>query len=145
MLKQEFINSVLAEPSVISLLPGTEVIHETYGDYEKGSFRVLIVEPQGGQNFRDVWFIRNTKTDETGYQTLNTIDTKKNTYDARHDKLEKYLGANFHAYFIIRANLEEFWAEADVFKLNADGLGVTKQTVLVFKKGANPIKHLPLT
>ena len=142
MTKQQFINSVLAEPNVIGLLPNTDKVMETFGDYEKGQFQVLITEPQGGQNFRQVWYIRNTLTDETGYQTLNTINVVKNTYDAVNDRLVKYLKANFTAHFIVQSDLENSWAVADTYTV---GVNAVYTKVLVYKSAGSPFTHKVIT
>jgi hypothetical protein len=137
MTKQEFIDSVLAETDVIEVLPNTEKIIETKGDYEKGMFEVLLTEPQGGQNFRQVWFIRNTQTDETGYQTANTVDPKKNNYEAKLVILEQYIADNFIGGFVTRHNLDNNYAEAEVYE---NGIG--RKTILVYKPQGQPITHI---
>ena len=132
MTKQDFINSVLAEANVLGLLHNTDKIVEAKGDYEKGMFEVLLNEPQGGMNFRQVWYIRNTVTDETGYQTANTINVKKNTTEQRLDKLEKYLSQQFLAYRVTVFTGEN-WAEAEVYEDTTPT--VTKRKVFVSKEG----------
>ncbi len=141
MTKQEFINSVLAEANVLELLPDTDKVVETKGNYEKGVFEVLLNEPQGGKNFRQVWYIRNTRTDETGYQTANTIDVTKNVVDNRLNILEKYLATTFLAYRVTIFTGEK-WAEAEVYTDTTPT--VTKKKVFVFKQGTKPVAHKEL-
>lgn len=148
MIKQEFINSVLAEPNVLELLPGTDQVIEIRGadaqgngGYEKGYFEVLLNEPQGGKNFRQVWYIRNRTNDETSYQTANTIDLKKNTFEAKLDVLQKYLAANFLASHVLIFTGED-WAEVEVYA-NTNPT-ITKKKVFVFKQNTNSITHRDL-
>lgn len=139
--KQEFIAEVLAEPNVIELLPNTDQVDETVGDYEKGRFYVLLNEEQGGKNFRAVWYIRNTQTDETTYQTANTINLKKNNIDAKLDALEKYCNANFLAHRVVEFTGAN-WAEVEVYEMTDPT--ITKKKVVVYKTGNNPITHKEL-
>jgi len=139
MNKAEFIAEVLAEPIVESIVDGSEIIVETQGDYQKGHFTTIIMEPQGGRNFRPIWFIRNTVTDETGYQTANTLDPTKNLTKIKQAVLTNYLETNFEAYFIERLDFVNNWAEATVYEVATNDLSMSK--VLVYKKGTNPVTH----
>lgn len=140
MTKQEFIDSVLAEPNVVEIVADSDQVAETAGNWEKGNFKVVIVEPQGSKNIRNVWYIRNTETDETEYQTANTVAPEKNVYEAKLKALKDYLASNFEAYFIgDLVDLNNNWTEAIVYEVS--GQDLIKSTVLVFKKGTNPIAH----
>jgi hypothetical protein len=141
MTKQQFINSVLAEPGVVEMIPNSEQIIDTYGNYQKGYFVLVFNEPQGGKNFRQVWFIRNTVTDETDWQTANTVNQDKNTIDAKRKLLEDYLEATFFAYNILVFNGDN-WAEVEVY--SDTNPTITKKKIVVFKIGNNPVTHRDL-
>ena len=57
-----------------------------------------------------------------------------------HSHNETYLSGKYAAHFINRFDLNQNLAEADVYTLAAGKL--TRKTVLVFKKGTNPITDL---
>ena len=74
---------------------------------------------------------------------VEALDAKAvGSEQAKLNALQSYLKANFDAYFVIRFDLTNNWAEADVFKLTNGELVTSK--VLVFKKGTSPINHLKI-
>ena len=139
--KAEFITAVLAEDTVIEQV-GTDTTVETKGDYKKGYLEFIVIEPTGGKNIRQVWYLENTNTGVTSYQTANTINPSKNNFEKKLQALTDYLDSNFDAYFLVRDNLDKNWAEVDVLKLT-DGKLVSSK-VLVFKKGTSAVNHLEI-
>lgn len=136
MTKQQFVDAVLAEVDVQELLPNTEVIAETKGDYEKGYFEVLLTEPQGGKNFRTVWFIRNTQTDETDWQTANTIAPEKNNVEQKIKVLSNYVHSNFLGGKILHVDTENNYAEAIVFEASGE------KRIWIYKPQDTPLTHV---
>lgn len=53
--------------------------------------------------------------------------------------LQNYLKSNFDGFFIIRVDMENNWAEADVYELS--GSELTKSSVMVFKPINGAITH----
>lgn len=136
MTTAEFIASVEAKPQFIkwAVAPVQQVVVGGVGKWEGTAY----VRTPNGTNLISVWFI----VDEAGqatWQNQDTIDPSKNVTSAKEDVLNAYLKATFVAHFILRADLTNNWAEADVYTIS--GTDLAKSTVLVFKQGANPITH----
>lgn len=138
MNKQEFITAVEAKPNFIKWAQ-TPIVKETVGTIEHHHGRAYISTNDGTQVF-NVWFFVDTETGEANWQNQDTLDPDNNANPAKTKALENYLTATFDAFFITKLDLVHNWAEAEVYKLAAGKL--SKTTILVFKKGSNPINHL---
>jgi len=138
MTKAEFIAAVEAKSKFIRW--ATEpVLDSTEGDVELWHGRAYHTTTDGTNVF-NVWFHVDKTTGDATWQTFDSFEPEANTNAIKQKALTDYLSANFDAYFVVQADLENNWAEADVYKLNTGKLDKFK--VLVFKKGGNPISHL---
>ena len=158
MTKQEFITAVEAKPNFIKWAVEPKMV-EAFGSYdtgetisdedgktspviepaiEKWNGQALIATPDG-KNVFQVWFIVDNEADEATWQNADQLDPEENAVAKKQAALEAYLASNFAGYFVNRADLENLWAEADVYEVS--GQDLSKSTVLVFKKGSNPITH----
>lgn len=109
--------------------------------YEKRYVEVMVDNEDGTANTVRVSYLYNTDTDDAKYFALEPEGFVKESANVKKQKaLEDYLAANYEAYFINRADLTNNWAEADVYTLDTGNL--TKKTVLVYKKGTNPITDM---
>ncbi len=136
MTKDAFIASIALEPNFLKWAQ-VPFLLETIGDVQKWTGFVYKTTPDG-TNTEQVFFMVDTVTGEATWQNINTLNPLKNTGATRQDRLEKYLTTNFFAYRVVFIDVENNWAEADVY---ADGVDLVKSKVLVYKKGANPITH----
>lgn len=137
MTKAQFIASVEAKPQFIKWAKAP-VAAETIGDIEKHHGIAYITTPDGTNTF-NVWFMVDTATGEATWQSQDTIEPDKNVSDTKQKALTGYLKATFAGFFVNRVDLDNNWAEADVYTVS--GADLTKSTVLVFKQGTNPITH----
>jgi hypothetical protein len=137
MTQEQFIASVEAKPQFIkwASLP---VLAETIGDVEKWHGIAYISTPDGTNTY-NVWFMVDSVSGEATWQQFDTMEPEANVANAKQKALVDYLKANFAGFFVNRADLENNWAEADVYAVS--GQDLTKSTVLVFKQGSNPIAH----
>lgn len=137
MTTAQFITAVEAKPQFIKWAKVPAAV-ETLGDIQKWNGVAFITTPDGTNTY-NVWFIVDTTTGEATWQNLDTMEPEKNTVAVKEAALKAYLKANFAGYFILRADLDNNWAEAEVFTVS--GADLAKSTVLVFKQGTNPIAH----
>jgi len=137
MTKEQFITAVEAKPQFIKWAKSPVAV-ETIGDIEKHHGIAYITTPDGTNTF-NVWFMVDTVTGEATWQNADTLEPAKNATEVKMNALKNYLKTNFAGYFINRTDLENNWAEADVYTVS--GQDLAKSTVLVFKQGTNPITH----
>ena len=111
------------------------------GDLEK---RHVVVETQnedGTVGIYNIFYLHNKTTDVAKfYNAEPEILTNVSNDEKKLKALKNYLAGKYQAYFIGRYDLVNNWAEADVFSLNAQKLEM--KSVLVFKKGSNPINDI---
>lgn len=137
MTKAQFIAAVEAKPLFIKWAQAP-IKMETIGEIEKWNGIAYITTPDGANTY-NVWFVVDTATGEATWQNQDTLEPEKNTVNTKYNALMNYLKANFAAFFITRSDLENNWAEAEVFTVS--GSDLAKSTVLVYKQGGNPIAH----
>lgn len=136
--KKLFQDAVLLENGVKEILRDLPD-QESHGDWSKGYLVIRYTEPQGGENFRNVWYITNSKTGETSYQTANTLDNTKNEDSKKVAVLTNYLKNNFFAFYLNQFFIEQNWVEATVYIPSGESL--EKKTVFVYKLQNQPITH----
>ncbi len=109
---------------------------------EKRCFYVNHTNADGTMGKKFVYFLYDRANDSASfYNVEEELDFKKLPPKVEQLKaLEAYLAGKYEAYFVIRYDLDQKVAEADVFELENSTL--TKKRVLVFKKGTNPINDL---
>lgn len=140
MTKDKFIAAIQTKPNFIKWAK-TPVSVEALGSIEKWNGVAYIRTPDGTNLFQ-VWFIVDTSTGEATWQNGDTLEPEKNSISVKTQALEQYLKATFEAYFVTKISPNAAWAEAEVFSIS--GSNLVRSNVLVFKKGANPITHLPI-
>lgn len=115
--------------------------------FEKRVLTVQTLNTDGTGGITYVYYMLGKKKDEAFFYNNEpaTFDVNEDNNDTKkREALEEYLQAQFDAYFVRDLDLENNWAEATVYTKNSAGDTLQKQTVLVFKDGADPIKHLPV-
>jgi hypothetical protein len=137
MTKQQFIAAVEAKPQFIKWAKTPSVV-ETIGDIEKWNGLAYISTPDG-TNIYNVWFMNDTATNTATWQQQDALTPESNVNATKMKALTAYLKSNFSGYFVNRVDLDNLWAEADVYQVS--GSDLVKATVLVFKQGNNPITH----
>lgn len=135
MTTAQFIASVEAKPQFIKWAKAPAVF-DTIGDVEKWHGVAFITTPDGTNTF-NVWFM--VDGGQATWQNEDTLNPEVNTTQVKMDALKEYLKATFAGYFILRTDLDNNWAEAEVYTVS--GQDLAKSTVLVFKQGTNPITH----
>lgn len=143
MVKAELQAKLEAKQGFVSIIKDDVAPDNVSGDVvEKRFFYVNHVNADGTAGKTFVYYLHNTETDEAWFYNVETeaVDTKEPTTEQKKlDALQAYMKANFAAFFVLRFDLENNWAEADVFEVS--GTDLAKSSVLVFKLGTNPITH----
>ena len=147
MLKQDLIAKIQAKvgfKDIISdeLAPDSPDVTET-NKIEKRFFKVATINADDTAGITFVFYLFDTVTGEAWFYNVEpeAVDIKEpNTDQKKLDALQAYLKANFDAYFTLRWDLVNNWAEADTYKVESGALKAQK--VMVFKRGTNPITHL---
>lgn len=141
MTKAEFLTKVQAKPGFHSIISDEVAQDNIIGDpIEKRVLYINHINADGTRGKTFVYYLYETATDTASFYNVEVeaLDAKEpNTDQKKIDALEAYLGGKYAAYFINRFDLRQNLAEADVYTLAAGKL--TKKTVLVYKRGANPI------
>lgn len=137
MTKEQFIASVEAKPQFIKWAVVPQLV-ETINGIETWHGRPYHTTPDG-TNIFNVWFHVDTATGEATWQNRDNMDAANNTNEKKLNALNTYMKTNFAGFFINRVDLDNNWAEADVYVVS--GADLAKSTVLVFKNGPNPITH----
>ena len=137
MTKLQFIESVEVKPNFLKWA-GVETLIED-GLLRKYRRDAFVTTPDGFRNIVQVWYIEDTETGDTTFQNYDTLTPAENTSTKAQAALSAYLKATFAAYRLLWADLENNFAEAEVFSITGNDLARSK--VLVFKVGSNPITH----
>lgn len=108
--------------------------------------RVVQVEhsnTDGTAGITNVFYLHDTANDVAKFYNTEPVAFDVNELNAmakKQEALENYLKGKYDAYFLGRTDLVNNWAEADVFSVVAGKLN--RKSILVFKKGANPISDI---
>lgn len=142
MNKEQFIKDIESKSKFLKWASGEQIVKDygTVKHYRRDAF----VSTEDGRNIMPVFYMEDTETNETIWQNQDTIDTNNRLVAQKLDALKKYLASNFDAYFLNpeRIDLDNNWAEATVYEINAGKL--TRSEVIVFKRDSKPISHLPV-
>jgi len=141
MTKEELITDIESKSQFIKWAIDP-VKKETLGIIEKWNGVAFISTPEGHRNTYNVWFLVDTETSEAFYQQFDSLDKDNNTIQAKYDALETYCEDTFQAFKITDSNLDKNYAFVEAYTLS-DGT-FTKENVIVYKQGANPITHAPI-
>lgn len=139
MTTAQFIAAVEAKPQFIKWAT-VPIMVEQVGLIQKWN-GVAFINTTDGTNLFNVSFLVDDAENAT-WQNLDTLTDANNTNTSKQIALATYLKTNFDAYFIERTDFENNWAIATVYKAGGAPVTLTKSTVLVYKKGTNPIAHL---
>lgn len=146
MLKADLIAKVQAKKGFKSIIKDALAPdHDPNDPIEKRYLYVNHVNADGTAGKTFVYYLHDPQTDEAWFYNaeVETVDMKEPVSEQKKfDALTAYLKANFDAYFVLRWDTANNWAEADVFTLTNGEL--VKSRVMVFKKGANHIAHLTI-
>lgn len=103
-------------------------------DGTAGITYVYYLQDTGSNNNEDLQACKYYNTEPANFDNNEpTAEAKKQTL------LEDYLNTKYDAWFLNRVDLQNNWAEADVYKYNATTKVLDKKTVVVYKKGTSPI------
>jgi len=146
MTKQELQTAVEAKKGFLSIIKDELAPDHVPNDpIEKRFFYVNHTNTDGTAGKTFIFYLHDTVNDTAWFYNAETesVDTKEPTTEQKKlDALQSYLKSTFSAFFIIRCDLTNNWAEADTFTLVSGKLAAKK--VLVFKVGTNPINHLEI-
>lgn len=146
MTKQQLLDKVAAKVGYHSLVKDELALDNVAGDLiEKRYLYVNHINNDGTMGKKFVYYLLDTVNDLASfYNVEEELDRFEVSPEVKAlQALQAYLGNKYQGYFIIRYDLQQQIAEADVFTLSAGTL--TKKTVLVFKKGTNPISDIDVT
>lgn len=146
MTKAQLQSAVEAKKGFLSIIKDELAPDHVAGDpIQKRFFYVNHVNADGTAGKTFVYYLWDEANDTAWFYNVETesVDAKEPTTEQKKlNALQAYLKANFNAYFVIRFDFDNNWAEADVFKLTTGKLVASK--VMVFKAGNNPISHLEI-
>lgn len=146
MKKAQLIQKIKAKKGFHSIIKDELAPDHVQGDpIQKRFFYVNHVNADGTAGKTYVFYLWDEATDDAWFYNMEAeaVDAKEPSSDQKKlSALQNYLKANFNAYFVIRADLENNWAEADTYKLETGKL--TYKKVMVFKQGSSPISHLEI-
>lgn len=146
MTKEQFIAAVEAKKGFHSIIKDELAPDHVPGDpIEKRFLYVnhLNADSTMGKTF--VFYLFNPATDEAWFYNIEAeaVDAKEPTTEQKKiNALQTYLTGKYAAFFVNRFDTVNNWAEADVYVLTAGKLA--KKTVLVYKKGTNPIADVDI-
>ena len=124
MTKAEFIQSVEAKATFIKWVEAP-VVKETVGEGIEKWCGLAYMKTDAGANTVHVWFIWDSLKDEAQWQTADTFAPQE-----RIASINSYLKDTFDAFFVLRIDVNNDWAEADVFVIGAT---VLTKRVLVYR------------
>lgn len=135
MTTAQFITEIEAKPQFIKWAKAPAVL-ETVGDVEKWNGIAYVTTPNG-TNTLNVFFM--VDAGQATWQQADPIDFQNSVTSIKMNVLLAYLKTTFVGYFVLRTDLENNWAEAEVFTIS--GADLVQSKVLVYKLGNNPIAH----
>jgi hypothetical protein len=147
MTKTQLQAQLEAKKGFVSIIKDALAPDHVAGDpIEKRFWYVNHTNADGTAGKTYVYYLHDTQNDTAWFynQEIEAVDAKEPSAEQKKlNALQSYLKATFDAFFIVRFDLINNWAEADVFKLTNGQLVQSK--VLVFKRESNPIAHLTIT
>jgi len=146
MTKEQFLTKVQSKLGFHSIIQDELAPDNVAGDsIEKRFLYVNHNNADGTMGKTFVFYLYDTVSDIASFYNTETpaLDNQELPENVKALKaLETYLGAKYEAYFVIRYDIAQRIAEADVFTLTAGKLAQKK--VLVFKKGASPVSDVDI-
>lgn len=146
MIKQQFLDLIATKEGFVRVVSDNLAPDSpTLGNTEKYQLTIETVNDDGTGGIVVVTYLRDKITDETKFYNVEPKGLKKETISSDQVKLnalQDYLKGNFNAFFVVRTDLVNNWAEADVFTLAAGKL--TQSKVLVYKQGTSPVSHIEI-
>lgn len=147
MIKSDLITTVSSKDGFVAILSDELAPDSKDPVKEKRFFRIETLNDDGTKGIANVYYIHNKSTDEAWFYNIEPVSFKKSAVsvsEAAVDALENYCSTTFEAYFLIpdRIDAVNRWAVVEAYVTGTGNL--QKQTVLVFKKGTDPITHLEI-
>lgn len=143
MTKAELLTKVQSKTGFHSIVEDKVAPDNKQGDpIEKRYLYVNHTNADGTMGKTFVFYLHDTVNDVASFYNLETeaLDIKEpNTENKKYLALRAYLKANFAAFFLVNHDLENNWAEAEVFTVS--GSDLARSRVIVYKAGSNPIAH----
>lgn len=136
MTKSEFITAIETKPQFIKWVQVPRAVRDTNGVQEH--YGIAHMSTPDGTVLKDIFFLVSADDTATWKET-DVLDQTKTAKEVKLNALRAYLKANFEAFFITRMDLDNNFAEADVYTLSVTDL--TPSRVIVYKRGATPITH----
>lgn len=144
MKKADLITTLQSKKGFHSIISDTVAPDNVQGDpIEKRFFYVNHLNADGTMGKTFVYYLWDKATDDAWFYNVEaeSVDMKEPSKDQKKfDALLNYLKANFAVFFIIRYDINNSWAEADVFVETAGTL--SPKRVVAFKKQGEPVTHL---
>lgn len=143
MKKTDLITKLENKDGFKSIVSDKKAPDSPDGALEKRFLEVATINADGTAGIYHVYYLHDTATDDAWFYNVEVeaLDNKAvSSEQVKLNTLADYLKTNFDAYFVVRYDLTNLWAEADVFKLTTGKL--VKSSVVVYKKGNSPISHL---
>lgn len=146
MTKQEFLTTVQNKAGFHSIIKDELAPDNVPNDpIEKRYLYVNHTNSDGTMGKTYVYYLYDEANDNAAFYNVEpeAVDMKAiSSNQEKLDALQNYLATNFDAFFVIRYDFTNNWAEADTYKYNTTSKLLDKKTVIVYKKGSNPIAHL---
>lgn len=143
MTKAQFISAVQAKKGFVSIIKDALAPDHINDDpIEKRYLYINHTNADGTMGKTYVYYLHDVANDAASFYNVETeaLDIKEpNTENKKYLALRAYLKANFAAFFLVNHDLDNNWAEAEVFTLS--GSDLTRSRVIVYKQGSNPIAH----
>jgi len=146
MTKQELLTKVASKIGFHSIIKDELAPDNVPGDpIEKRYLYINHTNADGTMGKTFVYYLHDVANDVASFYNLEAeaLDNKEPASEQKKlDALQTYLKGKYQAYFVTRFDMINNWAIADVYSLSAGTL--VKKTVMVFKKGVNPITDLDI-
>lgn len=147
MTKAELVTIVEGKTGYVAILKDAVAPDNVAGTKEKRYMLVETLNTDGTKGITNVTYVLDTGTDEAWFYNAEPVSFDTGVVSvpqATIDALKAYCVANFEAYFLIpeRIDAENNWAVVEAYTVS--GSDLAKSTVMVYKKGTNPITHVTI-
>ena len=142
MTKAQLLTAVSSKQGFVGVI-SDNLATDSVGAKQKRFLTVETLNADGTKGITSVFYVHDTQTDDAWFYNVEPVAFDKTLVSAEEQvakALNDYCKATFDAFFVVRVDGVNKWAEVEALVLNAGNL--QKKNVLVFKKGANPITHL---
>jgi hypothetical protein len=150
MTKQEFLTRVMAKEGFVSIIDdktAPDSPQSTIGVKEKRYLLIETINTNGTAGQVALFYIHDMQADVVRFYGVEPVSLASD-YDTEDTKvyrlISNYCKNTFTAYFIIpdRVDVLNKWAVVEAYTESAGKLA--RRSVLVFKKGINPVTHIDI-